>query len=81
MPKNERSCQPPRTTPLSQSFQSINGVNNMLRKRRDEIIKKLDKSYLEQFKIRFVKNSDEIIPQKEETTVKKNNGEINNGKK
>jgi ribosomal protein L29 len=43
----------------------------MLRKSSKEILKKFDKSYLEQFKIRFVKNTDEN-PQKEETvTVKK----------
>ena len=50
----------------------------MLRKRRKEIIKKLDKSYLESFKIRFVKKTDE--PQKEETIVTKNNGVGNNDK-
>ncbi len=42
----------------------------MLRKRTKESIKKLDKSYLEQFKIRFVKNTDEN-PQKEETVTVK----------
>jgi hypothetical protein len=53
----------------------------MSRKRSKERMKKLDKSNLEEFEIRFVKNTDEN-PQKEEIlTVKKNNGEINNGKK
>ena len=42
----------------------------MLRRKSKENIKKFDKSYLEQFKIRFVKNTDEN-PQKEETTVTK----------
>ncbi len=48
----------------------------MLRKKTKENIKKFDN---EQYKIRFVKKSD--VPQKEETDVTKNNGEINNGKK
>ena len=48
----------------------------MLRKKTKENIKKFDN---EQYKIRFVKNSDE--PQKEGTTVTKNNGVENNDKK
>lgn len=48
----------------------------MLRKKTKENIKKFDK---EQYKIRFVKKTDE--PQKEETSVTKNNGVENNGKK
>jgi len=47
-----------------------------LRKKTREQIKKLDN---EQYKIRFVKKSD--MPQKEETDVTKNNGEINNDTK
>jgi hypothetical protein len=49
----------------------------MLRKKTKERIKRFEN---EQFKIRFVKNTDEN-PQKEETTVTKNNGVVNNGKK
>jgi hypothetical protein len=49
----------------------------MLRKKTKENIKKFDK---EQYKIRFRQNSDEN-PQKEETSVTKNNGVGNNDKK
>ena len=49
----------------------------MMRKKTKENIKKFDK---EQYKIRFRQNSDEN-PQKEETDVTKNNGEINNDTK
>lgn len=52
----------------------------MFRKKTREKIKKFDKSNLESFKIRFRQNSDEN-PQKEETDVTKNNGEINNDTK
>jgi hypothetical protein len=49
----------------------------MLRKQKKV---KLDKSHLESFKIRFVKNIDEN-PQKEETVMSKNNGVRKHGKK
>ena len=49
----------------------------MMRKKTKENIKKFDN---EQFKIRFRQNSEEY-PQKEETSVTKNNGVENNGKK
>ena len=87
MPK-KRSCNPPHfrfhnqmpsgvaITSFSTNHNYCNGVKNMLRKKTKEKIKKFDN---EQFKIRFVKKTDE--PQKEETIVIKNNGVGNNGKK